>query len=141
MKKKLIIIMLALVIGGSIAYFMFSRRYLEEDKSVVKVSAFQVGVFTSYDNALKVADRNNGIVVSDNDVYRVYVSILSSREAVDKMREYYDSIGLHYYLREIEVDDEFLNSIKNTEELLIMSNSDTYNIINLNVLNKYEEIL
>ena len=133
--------MLALVIGGSIAYFMFSRRYLEEDKSVVKVSAFQVGVFTSYDNALKVADRNNGIVVSDNDVYRVYVSILSSREAVDKMREYYDSIGLHYYLREIEVDDEFLNSIKNTEELLIMSNSDTYNIINLNVLNKYEEIL
>lgn len=141
MKKKMIVIMLALVIGGSIAYFMFSRRYLEEDKNVVKVSAFQVGVFTSYDNALKVADRNNGIVVTDNDVYRVYVSILSSREAVDKMREYYDSIGLHYYLREIEVNDEFLNSIKNTEELLIMSNSDTYNIINLNVLNKYEEIL
>ena len=140
MKKKLIIIMLALVIGGSIAYFMFSREYVD-DSGKVRVKAFQVGVFTNYDNALKVADRNNGIVVNDNDVYRVYVSILSNQEAVEKMKEYYDEIGLHYYLRDIEVDDEFLNSIKNTEDLLIVSDTDTYNIINLNVLSKYEELL
>ena len=57
------------------------------------------------------------------------------------MMKYYDSIGLNYYLKEISVTPEFLNSIKNTEDLLIMSNSDTYNIINLNVLNKYEELL
>lgn len=133
--------MLALVIGGSIAYFIFSRRYLEDSKNTVKVSAFQVGVFSNYDNALKVADRNNGIVVSDDDLYRVYVSILSSSEAVSKMKDYYDSIGLNYYLREIEVDDEFLSNIKNTEELLIVSDSNTYNIINLDVLNKYEELL
>lgn len=141
MKKRLIIIMLALVVGGSIAYFIFSRRYSEDSSSTVKVSAFQVGVFSNYDNALKVADRNNGIVVSDDDLYRVYVSILSSSEAVSKMKDYYDSIGLNYYLREIEVDDEFLSNIKNTEELLIVSDSDTYNIINLDVLNKYEELL
>ncbi len=132
---------MALVLGGSIAYFIFSRRYLETDEGKVKVSAFQVGVFTNYDNALKVAQRNNGIVVSDKDLYRVYVSILSSSEAVLKMKEYYDSIGLNYYLRDIEVDNEFLSNIKNTEELLIMSDSDTYNIINLNVLNRYEELL
>lgn len=140
MKKRLLIILVALFIGGGIAYYMFSREYIvEEDK--VKVKAFQVGVFTNYENALKVADRNNGIVVSEDDLYRVYVSILSSKEAVDKMKKYYDSIGLHYYLREIEVNNEFLSNIKNTEQLLIVSSSDTYNIINLNVLNKYEELL
>ena len=132
--------MLALVIGGSIAYYIFSRECVD-DSGKVRVKAFQVGVFTNYDNALKVADRNNGIVVNDNDVYRVYVSILSNQEAVEKMKEYYDEIGLHYYLRDIEVDDEFLNSIKNTEDLLIVSDTDTYNIINLNVLSKYEELL
>lgn len=131
---------MALIIGGGIAYFMFSRRYLDDSDGTVKVSAFQVGVFTNYDNALKVADRNNGIVVNDDDLYRVYVSILSSSEAVKKMKEYYDSIGLNYYLREIEVTEEFLSNIKNTEDLLIVSDSDTYNIINLNVLNKYEEL-
>lgn len=140
MKKKILVVFVALLIGGCIAYFMFSREY-ELDSNKVMVKAFQVGVFTNYDNALKVANRNNGIVVSDDSLYRVYVSILSSQEAVNKMKEYYDSIGLHYYLRDIEVNDEFLNNIKNTEELLIISNSDTYNIINLNVLNKYEELL
>ena len=121
MKKVLIIILLALSIGGGIAYFMFTREYVSESDKV-KVKAFQVGVFTNYDNALKIADRNNGIVVNEDDLYRVYVSILSSKEAVDIMRRYYDSIGLHYYLKEIEVDVSFLDSIKNTEELLIISN-------------------
>lgn len=133
--------MIALAIGGGIAYFIFTRKYLDVESEYVKVKAFQVGVFTNYDNALKIADRNNGIVVRDNDLFRVYVSILSSDEAVNKMREYYDSIGLNYYLKEIEVTTEFLDSIKNNEDLLIISDSDTYSIINLNVLNKYEELL
>lgn len=140
MKKRLLIILVALFIGGGIAYYMFSREYIvEEDK--VKVKAFQVGVFTNYENALKVADRNNGIVVSEDDLYRVYVSILSSEEAVDKMRKYYDSIGLHYYLRDIEVNSEFLINVRNTEELLFRSDVDAYNIINLSVLSEFEELL
>lgn len=108
---------------------------------LVRARAFQIGVYTSYDNALRVADRNNGIVVSDNDVFRVYVAILSSNEAVEVMRTYYDNIGLNYYLKEIMVSREFLNCIESTEDLLIISSSDTYNVINLSVLNKYEEFL
>jgi hypothetical protein len=108
---------------------------------MVPVKAFQIGVYTHYDNAIRVAERNNGIVVNDQDVYRVYVAILSSNEAVEIMRTYYDNIGLKYYLKDITVTKEFLESIKSTEELLIISNSDTYNVINLSVLNKYEDIL
>lgn len=140
MKKRLMVILFALVLGGGVAYFMFSREYVS-DVVKVKVKAFQVGVFTNYDNALKVADRNNGIVVSDDDLYRVYVSILSSEEAVDKMKKYYDSIGLHYYLRDIEVNSEFLINVRNTEELLFRSDVDAYNIINLSVLSEFEELL
>jgi hypothetical protein len=140
MKKRLLVILFALVLGGSIAYFMFSRKYLEGD-DMVPVKAFQIGVYTHYDNAIRVAERNNGIVVNDQDVYRVYVAILSSNEAVEIMRTYYDNIGLKYYLKDITVTKEFLESIKSTEELLIISNSDTYNVINLSVLNKYEDIL
>jgi hypothetical protein len=140
MKKRLMVILFALVLGGGVAYFMFSREYVS-DVVKVKVKAFQVGVFTNYDNALKVADRNNGIVVRDDDLYRVYVSILSSEEAVDKMKKYYDSIGLHYYLRDIEVNSEFLINVRNTEELLFRSDVDAYNIINLSVLSEFEELL
>ena len=140
MKRKLIVILFALLIGGGIAYFMFSRTYMDGD-DLVRVRAFQIGVYTNYDNALRVADRNNGIVVSDSDVFRVYVAILSSDEAVEVMRTYYDSIGLNYYLKDIMVSKDFLSSVKSTEDLLIISSSDTYNVINLSVLSKYEEFL
>ena len=63
---------------------------------------------------------------------------------MDEMIEEKDRSLLYEYLeflRDIEVDDEFLNSIKNTEDLLIVSDTDTYNIINLNVLSRYEELL
>ena len=74
-------------------------------------------------------------------MYRVYVSILSSDDAVLKMMKYYDSIGLKYYLRDINVSKEFLSSIKSSEELLMGSSSDTYKVINLSVLSKYEELV
>ena len=135
----LIMILLAISIGGGIAYFLFTREYVDEE--VVRVHAFQVGVFSNYGNALRVADRNNGIVVKDDEMYRVYVSILSSDAAVLKMMKYYDSIGLKYYLRDIDVSKEFFESIKSSEELLMGSSSDTYKVINLSVLSKYEELL
>ena len=90
---------------------------------------------------MKVADRNNGIVVDEDGIYRVYVSILSDKVAVDKMKKYYDGIGLNYYLREIEVSESFLDSIDVHEKLLLDSNSDVYNVINLDVLSIYEELL
>ena len=140
MKKFMIFVFLALVIGCSLAYFMFSReRGLESEKVMVK--AFQVGVFTNYDNALRVAYRNNGIVVSDEGVFRVYVAILNDEDAIDNMRRYYDEIGLNYYLKEISVSKEFLDSIKSSEKLLKDSGKEAYNVINLSVLSVYEELL
>lgn len=140
MKKFMIFVLLALVIGCSLAYFMFSRdNGLNDEKVMVK--AFQVGVFTNYDNALRVADRNNGIVVSDEGVFRVYVAILSDDAAIDSMRKYYDEIGLNYYLKEISVSREFLDSIKSSEKLIKDSGKEAYNVINLSVLSAYEELL
>ena len=141
MKKVLIVVLLALVIGGGLAHYIFNRRYVVDDDVYVKVSAFQVGVFTNYDNALKVADRNNGIVVAEDDIYRVYVSILSDKGAVDKMKKYYDGIGLNYYLKSISVSKKFVDSIKDNEELLVRSSSDTFSVINKSILNRFEEVL
>lgn len=141
MKKKIIIILIALMLGGGISYYFFTRKYVVDDNELMSVKAFQIGAFTNYDNALRVAERNNGIVVSEEEIFRVYVAILSSQDAVDIMRKYYDSIGLNYYLRDIMVDSKFLDSLKDSEKLLISSDTEVYKVINLSVLNKYEEFL
>lgn len=131
------------MIGGGLAYFFFNSFTLDEvEGNYYNVaSAFQVGAFTNRDNADRVADRNNGIVVLDKDIYRVYVAILNDKEAINKMKDYYKEIGLNYYLKEINVSSEFLLSISDSEELLKRSSKDTYNTINVSVLNKYKEML
>lgn len=141
MKKKIIIILIALMLGGGISYYFFTRKYVVDDNELMSVKAFQIGAFTNYDNALRVAERNNGIVVSEEEIFRVYVAILSSQDAVDIMRKYYDSIGLNYYLRDIMVDAQFLDSLKDSEKLLVSSDTEVYKVINLSVLNMYEEFL
>lgn len=132
---------MAIILGGGIAYIIFSKVILDDKVTMEVAKAFQVGVFVNYDNALRVADRNNGIVVSDNDLYRVYVAILKDNEAIEKLSSYYNDIGLNYYIKEIRVSEDFLNSIDNNEKLLVNSSSDTYSVINLDVLSKYEEML
>lgn len=142
MKKVLVVILVAIMIGGGIAFFFFKSLVIKDDKNGMGVGvarAFQIGAFTNYDNALRVADRNNGIVVTDDDIYRVYVAILKDAEAINKLSSYYEEIGLNYYLKEISISDEFSESITETDELLKRSSSDTYNAINMSVLSKYEE--
>lgn len=142
MKKGVLVVLFAIMLGGGFAYFLFNKVVVKEDViSNKKVFAFQVGAFTSYDNAHKVAERNNGIVVDDSDIYRVYVAILNDDEAIIKLKEYYNSIGLNYYLKEIYVSEEFIKGIEDDEELLKRSDSNTYTVINNDVLEKYEEML
>ena len=142
MKKVLIVVLFSLLLGGGFAFFIFYKIRMEDvSVSEVVVTAFQVGAFNSYDNAYRVAIRNNGIVVSDEDIFRVYVSVLYDEEAISKLSLYYDSIGLNYYLKSICVSKKFVDSIKDNEELLVRSSSDTFSVINKSILNRFEEVL
>jgi hypothetical protein len=142
MKKFFVIILCAIALGGGISYFLFNKIVLiDEDDNLLVAKAFQIGVFSNYDNALRVADRNNGIVIEDDDLFRVFVAVLYDQTAINKLSSYYDEIGLNFYLKEVSVSDSFIKSISVNEDLLINSSSDTYSVINLNVLEMYEEML
>ena len=141
MKKVLLILLSTILLGSGLAYLMFNKIVLNDKEEMKVVKAFQIGVYSNYDNALKIAERNNGVVIMDDSLYRVYVAILSDKEAINKVKRYYDKIGLNYYLKEINVSKEFIKEIKEDEELIKRGNSDTYKTINLDVLNKYKELL
>jgi hypothetical protein len=63
--------------------------------------AFQIGVFSREENALRVAALNQGIVVPEGDLYRVYIAILNDEDAINYLSEYYGSVGINYFIREI----------------------------------------
>ena len=58
MKKILIAVLLAIVVGGGLAFYFLKDLKFNEiamAEGTISAKAFQVGVFTSYDNALNVA--------------------------------------------------------------------------------------
>ena len=132
----MIIILLALVIGISFSYFFFFQDKKEEKETI---SVFQVGVFTDYSNAKKCAERNHGIVVNDNEMYRVYVSLGSDPEIILKLSDYYKKEDIRFYIKKVLVDKEIKDAILNEE--MKYGEMDSYAEISYQLLLKYQKEL
>ena len=133
MKTTILTIVLAILIGFTFG-FLFLKKFTP--KTITKVSniksqvyAFQIGVYKNKDNATKNAITNNSIVVEDNNLYRVYIALLKDQTLIDNLKKYYDSIGLNYYLKAINVSDSTENIISNYELLLNNCDSSNYDMI------------
>lgn len=133
MKKTILAIFLATIIGFTFGFFFLKKLNTETITEVSNIKsqvyAFQIGVYKSKDNALKEASTNNGIVILDNDIYRVYTAILKDPTLIDNLKNYYNSIGLNYYLKAINVSSKTSGIIDNYESLLKSCDSSNYNLI------------
>lgn len=133
MKKTIISIFLAIIVGFTFGFFFLKKFNTETITEVSNIKsqvyAFQIGVYKNKDNALKEASTNNGIVILDNDIYRVYTAILKDATLIDNLKSYYNSIGLNYYLKAINVSNKTSGIIDNYESLLKSCDSSNYNLI------------
>lgn len=133
MKKTIIMIILAIGVGFTFG-FLFLKKFNTESITEVsniksQVYAFQIGVYKNKDNALNAANTNKGIVILDNDIYRVYIAILKDQTLIDNLKSYYSSIGLNYYLKAINVSSKTNNIIDNYESLLNNCDSSNYSMV------------
>ena len=133
MKKTIIMIILAIGVGFTFG-FLFLKKFNTESITEVsniksQVYAFQIGVYKNKDNALKEANINKGIVILDNDIYRVYVALLKNQVLINNLKIYYDSLGINYYLKAINVSNKTNNIIDNYESLLNNCDSGNYSMV------------
>ena len=133
MKKTIISIFLAMIVGFTFG-FLFLKKFNTESITEVsniksQVYAFQIGVYKNKDNALNAANTNKGIVILDNDIYRVYIAILKDQILIDNLKSYYSSIGLNYYLKAINVSSKTSSIIDNYESLLNNCDSSNYSMV------------
>ena len=117
MKKTIIMIILAIGVGFTFG-FLFLKKFNTETITEVsniksQVYAFQIGVYKNKDNALNAANTNKGIIILDNDIYRVYIAILKDETLIDNLKDYYDSLVINYYLKAINVSSKTNNIIDN----------------------------
>ncbi len=133
MKKTIISIFLAMIVGFTFGFFFLKKFNTETITEVSNIKsqvyAFQIGVYKNRDNALNAANTNKGIVILDNDIYRVYIAILKNQTLIDNLKSYYSSIGLNYYLKAINVSSKTSSIIDNYESLLKSCDDSNYNLI------------
>ena len=142
MKKTLIIILIAIISGIAMG-FIFYQRF--EIKDVVfanvddSVKAVQVGVFSDLDNAINMRNLYNGIIVVDENLYRVYIDIIKDNEILKIMENYYKELGINYYLKNIEISSEFSDILDSYEIIFKNQDSSNYQLTIDSILKEYSK--
>lgn len=136
MKKYLKVIGVCIFIGGIIAYF-FYKDINNEVRAVVKkeeiVILFQTGVFENESNAEKFAKTFASARTIYNDgYYRVIIAACYSKEVMGKLESIFNEDGISYYIKEVRVSKQVVDSFKEFEPIILKSNKKEviYSVIN-----------
>ncbi len=143
MIKKLRPVFFAVVVGCTCAFFLF--REVEKKtlapKSEGNAVAVQIGVFKDEENAQKMRDTYGGVVFKDEELFRVYYSILNKDDNINFITKYLNEKGINYYLKKLNLKDEVLDSSLKIEALMSKTNGESKLALNEELLNMYKEVI
>ena len=146
MKKYLITIIVSLVIGFFLSYFVITEY--TDRKGVTVYKEGEMLYFFKYDeyNSKEEMDRNtinleSYVYQNDNGKYKVYIAITKNENNVEKIKKYYSDYNLEvekYFI----ANTKYIKSIENLDDILI--NTDDQTVIGeiiMQGLNNYEEVV
>ena len=140
--KKIRPTLLAVLVGCSCAFYLFKNV---EKKTLVETRynavAVQIGVFKDADNAQKMSNTYGGLVFEDDDLYRVYYSILNKDENIDFITNYLSEKGINYYLRDLRLNEDTLADGQEIEAIMTITKGESKLAINEELLNMYKEVV
>ncbi len=140
--KKIRPTLLAVLVGCSCAFYLFKNV---EKKTLVETRynavAVQIGVFKDADNAQKMSNTYGGLVFEDDDLYRVYYSILNKDENIDFITNYLSEKGINYYLRDLRLNEDTLAYGQEIEAMMTKTKGESKLAINEELLNMYKEVV
>lgn len=135
MKGYIKVIIIAILIGGLIAFFFYKDIKNEVNALTSQdntINLFQVGVYKIYDNALNCKNSyDNAIIYEDNGLYRVIIAGVNHVDAKVKLEAFFTNQNIKYYIKDIKVSSDIVNKINNYELVLIKTDSEDV-IMNIN---------
>lgn len=137
--KKLIKLLVIFILGIFSGYYICQNNFLKVfDRSY---KAFQVGVYTSIDAANTYKSKyKDAIVIKDNELYRVYVSILRNDNNIEAMSKYLNKNNIDFYIKDINIENKKLDKELNSYENVMDTNNEVVFLsINKMIIEKYEE--
>lgn len=137
--KKLIKLLVIFILGIFSGYYICQNNLLKVFDNSYK--AFQVGVYTSIDAANTYKSKyKDAIVIKDNELYRVYVSILRNDNNIEAMSKYLNKNNIDFYIKDINIENKELDKELNSYENVMDTNNEVVFLsINKMIIEKYEE--
>lgn len=124
----------SIIIGFVFISLDNSKTYASNNKSLYLL---QIGSFNEYNNARNYAFYHDAYVFYKDDKYLVVVSILSNKELINNYVKYLDDNNINYYIKNINVSDDFYNYVVNKEKS-INNNIDDIKTISKSILERYD---
>ncbi len=139
MKKTILTILFAFLLGSILSAFAIYElkdklNFTLDDNTV---TAFQVGVYKSLDNAQKSSENYPGsITIKDGDYYRVFIGVSKGDNWTASLESYYLSKNVNVYPKEIKVTSSFIKELSKYEPLITKTDTKIYDEINGEILKK-----
>ena len=94
----------------------------------------------SMDKGTAITKYPNAIIVADDDVYRVFYSILTDNTVIEKMRNYLNTQKISYFEKDITVSDKgLITALNDYESVMKEASTKTFKSINDLILESYGE--
>lgn len=130
MKKKILIILMAIVVGAVLALPTLSMASKDSSKKE-NMFVLQLGIFKNYDNAFEKKQSVKGsIIYQNNDVYYVLAGVSKEETGLYKIEEYLKKENISYYKKQMIISYDADNLEK--YNLLLQKTSDVETIKTLN---------
>ena len=139
MKKFVILIVSAILVGSLFAIYMFRNieQGIAKTTKENTATAFQVGVYRSIENAQNATQNlESSLIYQDNEYYRIFMAIYHDESIIELMKNYFQNQNI--YLKEISVSEDFLTKLAKYESIIKKSNLNSYKEVNQNILDEFE---
>lgn len=139
--KKFLPYIFSLLVGSIFGYLIFNSKIVNTKllNDGINATAFQLGVFTSKDLAEEYLKKYpESIIMQDNDVFRVYYSILTNQKVINKMEKYLLKNKIFFYKKDITlVDKGLIKALKEYETSMIDVQDNTFFNLNKIIMESY----
>lgn len=130
--KKIFPYLIAIVLGYLVSRIIF-------DYKSYNLIGFQLGVYNSRELATQYQKKYpSSILIKDEEVYRLFYSVLSNEKVISKMEDYLNDNKISYYKKNVVVSDSgLINALNKYEISMLDVDGDAFKLINETIMESY----
>lgn len=143
--KNIIVLLFITMFGiyiGSYLYKSYLYKSKNKNLNLIKIYLLEYGTYNSYESMEENGkDIENYFYYNDKEGYHILLGITINKNIISKIGESYENIA-NINIREDYIDNmEFIENLKQYDNLIINSNKTEILQIERQVLGKYEDLI